>query len=356
MVDSAHSQAGSTVDPAEIERFARIAEEWWDPRGKFAPLHRLNPVRLGFIRDHAAAHWQRNPLSGAPLQGLSLVDIGCGGGLICEPMARLGAQVTGIDATDRNIATARLHADGQELAIDYRDTLEEGGAAEGDSADSYLTALDAGWVREVEALAGCSTVAPLLRAAADRCAEGQRQTHAAAASGHSELQRWAERLDETADYRWWELAAGASSSVAAHALIAAAAGPALSASTAAAVDAAYNPSIGALTVFLDDLVDLEADRKTGEHNYLAYYPSSAEAAERLAWIAREADARIASLPHASRHRAVLAGVGAFYLSDPAAATPYAQPIRRALLAALGPGTRALTAFMRTRRGFGRKTS
>ena len=138
MVDSAHIQATSTVDPAEIERFARIAEEWWDPRGKFAPLHRLNPVRLGFIRDHAAAHWQRNPLSGAPLQGLSLVDIGCGGGLICEPMARLGAQVTGIDATGRNIATARLHADGQELAVDYRETTAEALADTGAQFDVVL--------------------------------------------------------------------------------------------------------------------------------------------------------------------------------------------------------------------------
>jgi 2-polyprenyl-6-hydroxyphenyl methylase/3-demethylubiquinone-9 3-methyltransferase len=138
MVDSAHIQAGSTVDPAEIERFARIAEEWWDPRGKFAPLHQLNPVRLGFIRDHAAAHWQRDPLSGTPLQGLSLVDIGCGGGLICEPMARLGAQVTGIDATGRNIATARLHADGQELAIDYRETTAEALAGTGAQFDIVL--------------------------------------------------------------------------------------------------------------------------------------------------------------------------------------------------------------------------
>ena len=138
MVDSAHIQAGSTVDPAEIERFARIAEEWWDPRGKFAPLHRLNPVRLGFIRDHAAAHWQRNPLSGAPLQGLSLVDIGCGGGLICEPMARLGATVTGIDAAERNVAVARLHAAGQELAIDYRESTAEAMASGGAQFDIVL--------------------------------------------------------------------------------------------------------------------------------------------------------------------------------------------------------------------------
>jgi len=138
MVYSAHIKAGSTVDPAEIERFARIAEEWWDPRGKFAPLHRLNPVRLGFIRDRAAVHWQRDALSGSPLQGLSLVDIGCGGGLICEPMARLGARVTGIDAAGRNIATARLHADGQELAIDYRETTAEALAETGAQFDIVL--------------------------------------------------------------------------------------------------------------------------------------------------------------------------------------------------------------------------
>lgn len=138
MAESAHIPAGTTVDPAEVERFARIAEEWWDPRGKFAPLHRLNPLRLGFIRDRAAAHWQRDALSGSPLQGLSLIDIGCGGGLICEPMARLGATVTGIDATGRNIATARQHAAGQDLAIDYRETTAEAQAEAGRQFDIVL--------------------------------------------------------------------------------------------------------------------------------------------------------------------------------------------------------------------------
>lgn len=134
MAETAHS----TVDEGEIERFSRIADEWWDPNGKFAPLHRLNPTRLGYIRDRAAGHWQRDPLSGSPLQGLSLLDIGCGGGLLCEPMARLGAAVTGIDAAQRNIATARLHAEGQGLAIDYRETTAEALAAEGRQFDIVL--------------------------------------------------------------------------------------------------------------------------------------------------------------------------------------------------------------------------
>ncbi|CAN5618592.1 bifunctional 2-polyprenyl-6-hydroxyphenol methylase/3-demethylubiquinol 3-O-methyltransferase UbiG [soil metagenome] len=138
MAESAHIPHGSTVDPAEVERFARIADEWWDPRGKFAPLHQLNPVRLGFIRDRTAAHWQHDALSGAPLQGLSVLDIGCGGGLLCEPMARLGGQVTGIDAAARNIATASLHAAGQGLAIDYRETTAEAMAESGAQFDVVL--------------------------------------------------------------------------------------------------------------------------------------------------------------------------------------------------------------------------
>src|SRR5260370_37178426 len=121
--------AHSTVDAAEIERFSRIAEEWWDADGKFAPLHRLNPLRLGYIRDRAASHWKRDPLSGSPLQGLSLLDIGCGGGLLCEPMARLGAMVTGIDAAERNVATASRHGGGPGRSIDYRQATAEAPAA-----------------------------------------------------------------------------------------------------------------------------------------------------------------------------------------------------------------------------------
>ena len=138
MAEPAHIPHASTIDPAEVERFARIADEWWDPRGKFAPLHQLNPVRIGFIRDRAASHWQREALSGSPLLGLSVLDIGCGGGLLCEPMARLGGQVTGIDAAERNIATARLHAAGQGLAIDYRATTAETMAESGAQFDLVL--------------------------------------------------------------------------------------------------------------------------------------------------------------------------------------------------------------------------
>ena len=116
----------TTVDAAEVERFSRIADQWWDPYGKFAPLHRLNPLRIGYIRDRAAAHWQRDPHAGAPLQGLRLLDVGCGGGLLSEPMARLGAQVTGIDASEANVAVADLHARGQGLSIHYRQATAEG--------------------------------------------------------------------------------------------------------------------------------------------------------------------------------------------------------------------------------------
>ncbi|MBM3649492.1 MAG: bifunctional 2-polyprenyl-6-hydroxyphenol methylase/3-demethylubiquinol 3-O-methyltransferase UbiG [Alphaproteobacteria bacterium] len=130
--------AHTTVDPAEVERFSRISAEWWDPSGKFAPLHRLNPLRVGYVRDRAAAHWRRDALSGNPLDGRSVLDIGCGGGLLCEPMARLGAQVTGIDAAERNIRVAARHAEGQGLTIDYRQQTAETLAGMGARYDIVL--------------------------------------------------------------------------------------------------------------------------------------------------------------------------------------------------------------------------
>ena len=138
MSQTTPNRHNSTVDPAEIERFSRIADEWWDPTGKFAPLHRLGPVRIGYIRDRAAVHWGREALLGQPLQGLSVLDIGCGGGLLSEPMARLGATVAGIDAAARNVAVAALHAEKQGLAIDYRQDTAEALATGGGQYDIVL--------------------------------------------------------------------------------------------------------------------------------------------------------------------------------------------------------------------------
>jgi 2-polyprenyl-6-hydroxyphenyl methylase/3-demethylubiquinone-9 3-methyltransferase len=110
----------SSIDAADVARFSAIAAEWWDPKGKFAPLHRLNPLRLGFVRGRALAHFGRAKRARAPFTGLRLLDIGCGGGLLCEPMARLGFSVTGVDASERNIAMAATHAEEVGLTIDYR--------------------------------------------------------------------------------------------------------------------------------------------------------------------------------------------------------------------------------------------
>jgi len=112
--------ARSSVDAAEIARFAAVAERWWAARGEFAPLHRLNPVRLAFIRDTALARFQRTSGQRRPFAGLTLLDVGCGGGLVCEPMTRLGFAVTGLDADRGGCEAAAAHAAEQSLAIDYR--------------------------------------------------------------------------------------------------------------------------------------------------------------------------------------------------------------------------------------------
>ncbi len=114
------SQQHNTLDPEEIERFSRIANEWWDPQGKFRPLHQLNPIRLAFIRDEICRHYNKNNRAPLPLSGLKILDIGCGGGLLCEPMSRLGAEVTGVDPAHRTIEAARAHAHSMGLSIDYR--------------------------------------------------------------------------------------------------------------------------------------------------------------------------------------------------------------------------------------------
>lgn len=132
-----HSLTAS-VDPAEIAKFSAMAATWWDPAGKFRPLHRLNPVRLAYIRDRAAARFGREPLSLRPLAGLSLLDIGCGGGLLAEPLARLGALVTGIDAAPASIAAALAHAADSEIEIDYRASTAEALAETGATFDVVL--------------------------------------------------------------------------------------------------------------------------------------------------------------------------------------------------------------------------
>lgn len=121
----------SSIDPAEVERFSAIAADWWNPKGRFAPLHKFNPVRLQFIRDEAALRFRRDLTRRRPFEGLALLDIGCGGGLLCEPMSRLGFRVTGVDASEKGIGAARAHAEEQGLDIDYRNTTAESLLAEG---------------------------------------------------------------------------------------------------------------------------------------------------------------------------------------------------------------------------------
>lgn len=125
------SAPASSIDAAEVERFSALAADWWNPKGKFAPLHRFNPVRLGFIRDEAALRFGRDVTRPRPFEGLALLDIGCGGGLLCEPMTRLGFKVTGVDASERGVGAARAHAEQQGLDIDYRNTTAEALLAEG---------------------------------------------------------------------------------------------------------------------------------------------------------------------------------------------------------------------------------
>ncbi|MDX2155901.1 MAG: bifunctional 2-polyprenyl-6-hydroxyphenol methylase/3-demethylubiquinol 3-O-methyltransferase UbiG [Hyphomicrobiaceae bacterium] len=128
----------ATLDSAEVARFGSIAAEWWDPTGKFAPLHRLGPARMTYLRDRMAAHFERPLPALRPFTGLRVLDIGCGGGLVSEPLARLGASVTGLDPSADNIAAARAHAVDQGLAIDYRAVTAEMVRDEGATFDAVL--------------------------------------------------------------------------------------------------------------------------------------------------------------------------------------------------------------------------
>ena len=128
----------NTVDSAEIVRFSALADAWWDPEGDFSPLHRFNPVRLGYIRNRVCEHFDHDKCSLKPLEGLTVLDVGCGGGLVTEPIARMGAIAAAIDASERNISVASLHAEQGGLAIDYRVAAVETLAAEKKQFDIVL--------------------------------------------------------------------------------------------------------------------------------------------------------------------------------------------------------------------------
>ncbi|WP_147109743.1 bifunctional 2-polyprenyl-6-hydroxyphenol methylase/3-demethylubiquinol 3-O-methyltransferase UbiG [Tateyamaria sp. syn59] len=128
----------TTVDPSEIAKFEAMAAEWWDPNGKFKPLHMLNPCRLDYITSQIAAEFDRDLTGPEAFKGLRILDIGCGGGLLSEPMARLGAEVVGADAAERNIPVAKVHAEQSGLTIDYRHTTAEDMAAAGEQFDVVL--------------------------------------------------------------------------------------------------------------------------------------------------------------------------------------------------------------------------
>lgn len=128
----------TTVDAGEVERFSRLAAEWWNPTGKFKPLHKFNPVRLAYIREQVSMNFGCDLRAARPFEGLRMLDIGCGGGLIAEPLARLGADVVGADASETNIEVARLHAEQSGIAVDYRADTAEALEAAGERFDVVL--------------------------------------------------------------------------------------------------------------------------------------------------------------------------------------------------------------------------
>jgi tetraprenyl-beta-curcumene synthase len=260
----------------------------------------------------------------------------------------LNVEATAVFATlapRRNRHTAIRAMVALQVAIDYLDTL---GEQRSPSDAEYLDRLFGRYRQSAGALPAHAAVSPHLDRALARCGEGQHCTHAAEHGDRATLESWAGELAAPAVYRWWEAAAGASSSVAAHALIGAAADPRTTAAEAALVDRAYFPPIGVLTVLLDDLIDRDEDAAAGAHNYMAYYAGNEDAASRLELIAQMARGAIAELRHPHRHAAILAGVSGFYLSAETADTPYARPIRERLLGSTGSAIRPIVALMRRR--------
>ncbi|KAA5606448.1 bifunctional 2-polyprenyl-6-hydroxyphenol methylase/3-demethylubiquinol 3-O-methyltransferase UbiG [Roseospira marina] len=155
---STSAPASSAVE-AELAKFAAMADTWWDPEGLFKPLHVFNPTRLAYIRDHAAARFGRDVTGRQPFAGLRLLDIGCGGGLLCEPMARLGFEVTGIDATEKNTKIAAVHAESSGVDVTYRCATPEALLGEGKMYDVVLTMEVVEHVADVDAfLASCGAL------------------------------------------------------------------------------------------------------------------------------------------------------------------------------------------------------
>jgi len=151
----------TSVDTAEVERFSRHAADWWDARGPMAALHKLNPVRLAYIRDQAAARFARDARKLDCLKGLRVLDIGCGGGILSEPLARLGADMVGADPAEENVEAASAHAEEQGVAVDYRATTAEELAQAGESFDVVLAMEVVEHVADVESFV--STCASMVR-------------------------------------------------------------------------------------------------------------------------------------------------------------------------------------------------
>lgn len=152
----------TTIDTSEVDKFDKLAAEWWNPRGKFKPLHKFNPVRLGFLRQTLVRHFERDGRADEPLAGIRILDIGCGGGLLSEPLARMGADVVGADAAPTNIEVAKRHAEQTGVAVDYRATTAEDLAEKGETFDVVLAMEIVEHVSDVDAFIGacCSMVRP----------------------------------------------------------------------------------------------------------------------------------------------------------------------------------------------------
>ncbi len=152
----------TTIDQSEVDRFSAMAAEWWSPTGKFRPLHKFNPVRLAYIREKICARFDRDPNAHDALKGLRVLDIGCGGGLLSEPMARMGANVTGADASKVNIEVAKIHASQSGVDVDYRATTAEDLAKAGETFDVVLNMEVVEHVADVNLFMGkcCEMVRP----------------------------------------------------------------------------------------------------------------------------------------------------------------------------------------------------